>query len=538
MTSPKAHFLDKIRYATNSVSLVLLNLNILGFSLKGICSSGFNCHGCAWATFACPVGAISYNLTLRTLPYYAIGTVFALGFIFARLICSYLCPFGFFQDMIFRIPFFIKLKIAKPLRYCKYVILLLLVLIFPWWIGFDDVAPLIQISSELNSSSEPGMISITDIKITNLSNVPLHGLPFEISFLDAQDSPLEDYPARRYFLSDVRIAPGETVQLDDLTLPGVTTSHNGKILLTSPYNTPERAAKYNLYFCDWCPLGELTAAVPKKIARAVGVENPTNAMFQWDIYSQLTQKPPVTGTDTTETTSQECSIEYDTGNPEDEPTPEFTEDETIDPETGEVISTSTSDEEEETIDPETGEVVVTTKTTPDDTAPTTEAICSLDHMPEDATEQTTNDAVCSLDHMPGMEDESNSTADASATPTIQKYPVSDSFKVENFPSEAKSPFTLKLAVLLMFLIAMLIFSRPFCQTTCPLGAMLAIVGRFSPLSMHVKHDVCVNCGACDKVCPMDLDVRREVGSTECIFCGNCAKRCPKKCITRSFEFKN
>jgi NAD-dependent dihydropyrimidine dehydrogenase PreA subunit len=54
--------------------------------------------------------------------------------------------------------------------------------------------------------------------------------------------------------------------------------------------------------------------------------------------------------------------------------------------------------------------------------------------------------------------------------------------------------------------------------------------------MAIHSDACIDCGKCDKVCPVGLDVRREVGSAECIACGDCKKICPQHGIVRTFGF--
>jgi ferredoxin-type protein NapH len=40
--------------------------------------------------------------------------------------------------------------------------------------------------------------------------------------------------------------------------------------------------------------------------------------------------------------------------------------------------------------------------------------------------------------------------------------------------------------------------------------------------------LCIDCGKCNSVCPMELDVRSEIGGAECIACGDCKKACPQE----------
>jgi ferredoxin len=94
--------------------------------------------------------------------------------------------------------------------------------------------------------------------------------------------------------------------------------------------------------------------------------------------------------------------------------------------------------------------------------------------------------------------------------------------------------TLRLCVLAFFLVLMVLVSRPFCRTFCPLGATYALMCRFALVRMTIDKDSCVQCGRCDKACPVDLDVRNEVGGAECISCGDCAKVCPKSSLRRVY----
>ncbi len=55
-----------------------------------------------------------------------------LGVTLGRFICGFLCPFGLVQDLLHKIPFKkLSTKKLKPLRYLKYVILLVFVILLP-----------------------------------------------------------------------------------------------------------------------------------------------------------------------------------------------------------------------------------------------------------------------------------------------------------------------------------------------------------------------------------------------------------------------
>jgi polyferredoxin len=107
--------------------------------LKAICHPGLNCYSCPAALLSCPVGAMqNFIASLRftppgSIPHLGTMVVGYLGFIgtmVGRLPCGWLCPFGFIQDLLYQVPVR-KLKFWAPLRFGKYVVLVLLVLILP-----------------------------------------------------------------------------------------------------------------------------------------------------------------------------------------------------------------------------------------------------------------------------------------------------------------------------------------------------------------------------------------------------------------------
>lgn len=145
MIRKKVPFHKQTRHYTALVSTFLLNLNVFGLSARNICSPGFNCHGCPWATFSCPVGIIGYGFGVRAIPAAALGTVIAIALVLGRLVCGYACPFGLFQDLIYRIPS-PKFKIPRFLRYVKYVVLILFVFALTFIFGFKPKTGFIRVN--------------------------------------------------------------------------------------------------------------------------------------------------------------------------------------------------------------------------------------------------------------------------------------------------------------------------------------------------------------------------------------------------------
>ncbi len=80
----------------------------------------------------------------------------------------------------------------------------------------------------------------------------------------------------------------------------------------------------------------------------------------------------------------------------------------------------------------------------------------------------------------------------------------------------------KIAILVGFTIWSVLASRPFCRTTCPLGAFYALFNRFSLIQLQLDEDACTNCKACHKVCPVEIRFNETPRSGECINCMKCA----------------
>lgn len=117
--------------------------NINTNALKGCCVPFLNCYACPSALFSCPIGTLQHFSTIRTIPYYLIGFIVLVGLTVGRLACGWLCPFGFLQDLMYKIRSR-KYKIPDYFKYLKYVVLLLLVIILPYITGetvFSMICP-------------------------------------------------------------------------------------------------------------------------------------------------------------------------------------------------------------------------------------------------------------------------------------------------------------------------------------------------------------------------------------------------------------
>lgn len=113
-------------------------------SLKKVCVPGLNCYSCPGAISSCPLGALQNTLASGKFPFFITGFFLLIGTLFGRLVCSFLCPFGLFQELLFKIPSpkiynTKKLRpITRKLSLLKYVILAVMCIILPLVFFFKD----------------------------------------------------------------------------------------------------------------------------------------------------------------------------------------------------------------------------------------------------------------------------------------------------------------------------------------------------------------------------------------------------------------
>ena len=68
--------------------------------LKNVCVPGLNCYSCPSAIASCPLGALQLSLASGRFPSFAAGFLILAGLLGGRAICAFLCPFGFFQEVL------------------------------------------------------------------------------------------------------------------------------------------------------------------------------------------------------------------------------------------------------------------------------------------------------------------------------------------------------------------------------------------------------------------------------------------------------
>ena len=130
------------RFGIQGLWTAATNANVGGFftaklyqgPLKNLCVPGLNCYSCPGALGSCPIGAMQ---AVASSPSYAVsvlvlGFLMVVGALLGRLVCGFLCPFGWLQDLLHRIPSKkLSTRRLRPLTWLKYGILVVFVLVLP-----------------------------------------------------------------------------------------------------------------------------------------------------------------------------------------------------------------------------------------------------------------------------------------------------------------------------------------------------------------------------------------------------------------------
>ena len=69
---------------------------------------------------------------------------------------------------------------------------------------------------------------------------------------------------------------------------------------------------------------------------------------------------------------------------------------------------------------------------------------------------------------------------------------------------------------------------------CPYGFMLSLSSSKSLHRIHINEELCNNCGACSRVCPVKAvaktEVKHQIQKADCLVCMKCADHCKQDAI--------
>ena len=137
-----SHILARFRGSIQAAATLVTNIHLPNFAKgsiyqgaeKTVCVPGLNCYSCPAAAGACPIGAFQsvVGSSKFNFSYYVTGTLILLGVLLGRFVCGFLCPFGWLQELLHKIPSKkLSTKGLKALTYIKYFVLLFTVVVLP-----------------------------------------------------------------------------------------------------------------------------------------------------------------------------------------------------------------------------------------------------------------------------------------------------------------------------------------------------------------------------------------------------------------------
>ncbi|NLO73931.1 MAG: 4Fe-4S binding protein [candidate division WS1 bacterium] len=155
MRRPQAPRLAVWRTQVQAISTVVLNSYFLKSWTGGLCVPVLNCWSCPSAIGSCPLGAMQhYAGQARSalsqasfwslLPLYPLGLMLACAVLGGRLMCGWLCPFGWLQDLLGKLQRR-KLRLPAWTGHLRYVFLVGLVFVVPYYTArqaFSEICPM------------------------------------------------------------------------------------------------------------------------------------------------------------------------------------------------------------------------------------------------------------------------------------------------------------------------------------------------------------------------------------------------------------
>lgn len=99
--------------------------------------------------------------------------------------------------------------------------------------------------------------------------------------------------------------------------------------------------------------------------------------------------------------------------------------------------------------------------------------------------------------------------------------------VPNMISQARAgqpvawPNTVKLTIMVLFVVAIFFVKRPWCRMLCPLGAIFSLFNRVSVFFLRLDPDKCTDCKRCHKLCGFGIQPDKSPNDSRCVRCLEC-----------------
>lgn len=89
-----------------------------------------------------------------------------------------------------------------------------------------------------------------------------------------------------------------------------------------------------------------------------------------------------------------------------------------------------------------------------------------------------------------------------------------------------------IGLFLMVVLAAVFRGRLWCNTVCPVGAVLGLISKHSLFRLQIADSACIACSMCERVCPAQcIDFRNHrIDHSRCVMCLDCVTSCKRSGI--------